>query len=123
MVRTGNVDFSCKMLTSIEIRRIKVSYNKKSAFSVGPPLRKISGSALESHIMAVGDTNVFPGFLTPVLTQLFFPKPLIFPHASAEVRGENTPDRKFASIVDRTGNHQVMSATRSPLSHLGGALL
>ena len=25
--------------------------------------------------MAVGDTNVFPGFLTPVLTQLFFPKP------------------------------------------------
>ena len=31
MVRTGNVDFS---------------YNKTSAFSVGPPLRKISGSAL-----------------------------------------------------------------------------
>ena len=26
--------------------------------------------------MAVGDTYVFPGFLTPVLTQLFFPKPL-----------------------------------------------
>ena len=25
--------------------------------------------------MAVGDTYVFPGFLTPVLTQLFFPKP------------------------------------------------
>ena len=25
--------------------------------------------------MAVGDTHVFPGFLTPVLTQLFFPKP------------------------------------------------
>ena len=25
--------------------------------------------------MAVGDANVFPGFLTPVLTQLFFPKP------------------------------------------------
>ena len=25
--------------------------------------------------MAVGDTGVFPGFLTPVLTQLFFPKP------------------------------------------------
>ena len=26
--------------------------------------------------MAVGDAQVFPGFFTPVLTQLFFPKPL-----------------------------------------------
>ena len=26
--------------------------------------------------MAVGDTYVFPGFLTPALTQLFLPKPL-----------------------------------------------
>ena len=25
--------------------------------------------------MAVGDAYVFPGFLTPALTQLFFPKP------------------------------------------------
>ena len=25
--------------------------------------------------MAVGDAHVFPGFLTPVLTPLFFPKP------------------------------------------------
>ena len=25
--------------------------------------------------MAVGDVHVFPGFLIPVLTQLFFPKP------------------------------------------------
>ena len=25
--------------------------------------------------MAVGDAHVFPGLLTPVLTQLFFPKP------------------------------------------------
>ena len=25
--------------------------------------------------MVVGDTYVFPGFLTPVLTQLFIPKP------------------------------------------------
>ena len=25
--------------------------------------------------MVVGDAYVFPGFLTPVLTQLFFPKP------------------------------------------------
>ena len=59
--------------------------------------------------MAVGDAYVFPGFLTPVLTQLFFPKPPTtfltcfcrgerrFSHASAEVRGENTPERKVAS--------------------------
>ena len=29
----------------------------------------------KGHIMAVDDARVFPGFLTPVLTQLFFPKP------------------------------------------------
>ena len=32
-------------------------------------------------------------------------------------------ERKFASIVDRTRNHRVMSQTRSPLSHPGGAIL
>ena len=72
--------------------------------------------------MAVGDTHVFPGFLTPVLTQLFFPKPpTTFSHVSAEVRGENTPERKVASTGDQTHNPQVMSPTRSPLSHPGGA--
>ena len=70
--------------------------------------------------MAVDDAYVFPGFLTPVLTQPFFPKPrLLFSHASAEVRGENTPERKVASTGDRTHNHQVMSRTSSPLSHPG----
>ena len=70
--------------------------------------------------MAVGDAYVFPGFLTPVLIQLFFPShQLLFSHASAEVRGENTPERKVASTGDRTHNHQVMSPTRSPLSHPG----
>ena len=65
---------------------------------------------------------VFPGFLTPVLTQLFFPKlPTTFLTSSAEVRGENTPEIKVASTGDRTHNHQVMSPTRSPLSHLDGA--
>ena len=57
---------------------------------------------------------VFPGFLIPVLT-------LLFSHASAEVRGENTPERKVTSTGDRTHNHKVMSPTRSPLSHQGGA--
>ena len=64
--------------------------------------------------MEVGDAYVFPGFLTPVLTQLFT-------HASAEVRGENMPERKVASTGDRTHN-QVMSPTRLPLSHAGGAI-
>ena len=75
------------------------------------------------NIMTVGDAYVFPGFLTPVLTQLFFPKPyrLLFSHASAKVRGENTPERKVASTGDRTRNHQVTSPKLSPLSHLGGA--
>ena len=39
----------------------------------------------------------------------------------AEVRGENTPERKVATTGDRTHNHQVMSPTRSPLSHPGVA--
>ena len=72
--------------------------------------------------MAVGDAHVFPGFLTPVLTQLFFPKPpTTFLKSSAEVRGEKTPERKLASTGDRTHNHQVKSPTRSPLNHPGGA--
>ena len=55
--------------------------------------------------MAVGDAYVFPGFLTPVLTQLFFPKPpttfLIF-----FCRGEK---RKYAgkkSRLNRGSNSQ-----------------
>ena len=72
--------------------------------------------------MAVGDAHVFPGFLTPVPTQRPFQSHrLLFSNASAEVRGENTPERKFASTGDRTHNHQIMSPTRSPLRHTGGA--
>ena len=65
---------------------------------------------------------MFPGFLTPVLTQLSFQSHrLLFSHASAEVRGKNMPKRKFASTEDQTHNHQVMSLTCLPLCHLGGA--
>ena len=72
--------------------------------------------------MAVGDTYVFPGFYTPALTQLSFQSHrLLFSHASAEMRGENMPERKLASNGDRTHNHQVMSPTCSPLSHPSGA--
>ena len=53
--------------------------------------------------MAVGDACMFPGFLISVLTQLFS-------HASAEVRGDNTPERKVAKTGDRTHNHQVIES-------------
>ena len=68
--------------------------------------------------MAVVDAHVFPGFLTPVLTELsILSHRLLFSHASAEVIGENTTERKLASTVPRTHNHHVISPTRSPLSH------
>ena len=66
----------------------------------------------------------FPGFLTSATTKLFFPKPpttFLTSHASSEVRRKNRPERKFASSGYRTHNHKVMSPTRSPLSHPGGA--
>ena len=72
--------------------------------------------------MAVSDTHVFPGFLILVLTQLsFLSHQLLFSHASVEVRGENTLEKKFASTRYRTHNHNVMSPTRSPLSYPGVA--
>ena len=58
--------------------------------------------------MAVGDVHVFPGFRTPLLAQLFFW------HVSAEARGKNMPERKFASTGKWTRNLQVMSLTCSP---------
>ena len=73
--------------------------------------------------MVVGDAYVFPGFLTPVLTQLFFLKPLTT-FLTCFCRGERRKyaGKKVASTGDRTHNHQVISPTCSPLSHLGGAL-
>ena len=71
--------------------------------------------------MSVGEAHGFPGFFTPVLTKISFQSHrLLFSHASAEVRGENTPERNFASTGSRTHNHQVMSPIRSPLSHPDG---
>ena len=50
--------------------------------------------------MAVGDADVFPGFLTPVLTQFSFQSQrLLFSHDSAKVRGENTPERKLVGCI------------------------
>ena len=74
--------------------------------------------------MAVIDAQVFPGFLTLVLTQISFKSHrLLFSRASAEVSGENMPVRNFISTGSQTLNHQVMSSTRSPLSHRGGTTI
>ena len=49
--------------------------------------------------MAVCDAHVFPGFLTPVLTQISFQShQLLSLHASAEVRGENAPERNSPQL-------------------------
>ena len=55
--------------------------------------------------MVVSDAYVFPGFLTPVLTQLFFPKPLTT-FLTCFCRGER---RKYAgekSRLNRGSNSQ-----------------
>ena len=38
------------------------------------------------------------------------------------MRGEDTRERKSASVWDQTHNHKVMSLTCSQLSHTGGAI-
>ena len=54
---------------------------------------------------------VFPGFLTPVLTQLSFQSyRLLFSNASAELRGKNTLERKFASTSHWTNRSWVRYA-------------
>ena len=71
--------------------------------------------------MAVGDAHVFPGFLTAVLTQISFQShQLLFSHASAEVRVENMPGKKFR--LNWVSNSQPPGhESNTPLSHPGGA--
>ena len=71
--------------------------------------------------MAVGDAHVFLAFSHQLQHNFLFlskNRRLLFSHISAEVRGENMPERKFASTGSQTHNHQVMSHD-SPLSHPG----
>ena len=49
--------------------------------------------------MAVGDAYLFPGFLTPVLTQVFFPKPPTT-FLTCFCRGERRKLGQFLSIED-----------------------
>ena len=60
----------------------------------------------QGHIMVAGDVYVFPGFLTPVLTQLSFQSHQQPVSHALEVRGKNVLQRKFA-LTYRTHNHQV----------------
>ena len=57
--------------------------------------------------MAVGDANVFPGFLTQVLTQLFLPKPLTT-FLTCFCRGERRKyARKKSTLTgDQTHNYE-----------------
>ena len=80
----------------------------------------------QGHIMAVGDAIVFPGFLTPVLTQLSFQ--LFFSHAIPTTvltcfsRGER---RKYAGkkgLLKRVSNsqppgHESDTLTTEPPGH------
>ena len=63
--------------------------------------------------MAVGDAYVFPGFLTPVLIQLFFPKPPTT-FLTCFCRGER---RKYAGEKSRLNTE---SCFRHPLFDLRG---
>ena len=61
--------------------------------------------------MAVGDAHVLPRFLTPVLKQSHRQ---LFSNASAEVRGENTPKRNFATSGSQTPGHESDTLTTEP---------
>ena len=65
--------------------------------------------------MAVGDAHVFPGFLIPVLTQFFFPKPpLFFSHTSAEMRGRNKVRLNRGSNSQPPGHESDTLTTEPP---------
>ena len=72
--------------------------------------------------MAVSDAYVFPGFLTPVLTQISFQSHGLFSHASADVRGEKTPERNFAWTRSQTSKILYMYCilSSSPPGWLNG---
>ena len=56
--------------------------------------------------MVVGDAYVFPGFLTPVLTQLFFPKPPTT-FLTCFCRGERRKYARKKSRLNQGSNSQA----------------
>ena len=73
--------------------------------------------------MAVGDAHVFPGFLTPILTQLFFPKrPTTF--LTCFCRGERRIYVGKKSPLNQGSNSQPPGhESDTALSHPGRAAL
>ena len=85
---SGLVFIAVCLVVMFLVRRRMIRYKKMNGWLVVLGFN----ATLTGHIMAVGDAHVFPGFLTPVLTQLFFPKPpTTFP--TCFCRGER---RKYA---------------------------
>ena len=65
-------------------------------------------------------TQMFPDFLTPVLTQLFCPKPpTTFPTCFCRGESYNTPERKFASTNNNNNNQGLIS---KPAGHEANTL-
>ena len=65
--------------------------------------------------------TVFPGFLTPALTQLFFAKPpTTFLTCFCKGERQKYARKKVCLNRDQTHNHMVMSLTRLLLSHPAG---
>ena len=73
--------------------------------------------------MEVSDAHVFPGFLTPIPTQLFFPKPLTT-SLTCFCRGERLKYARKKVRRNQGSNSQPPDheSDTAPLSHLGGVL-
>ena len=74
--------------------------------------------------MAVGDAHVFSGFLTPVQTQLFFPKPPTTFH-TCFYRGERQKYARKKVCLNRRSNsqppgHESDTLTTEPLTNRTG---
>ena len=69
--------------------------------------------------MSVGDAHVFPGFLTPVLTQLFFPKPPTTFFLTCFCRGERRRYSGKKVRLNQGSNSQPPGHESDTLSHAG----
>ena len=96
---------------------MKLLNSKKTRFPrfdkilVISPIAEVYGEGNERQlcfrrlIMAVGDAYVFPGFLTPVLTQIVFTKPLVT-FLTCFCRGERWKYAGKKSRFNRRSNSQ-----------------
>ena len=72
--------------------------------------------------MVVGDAHVFPGILTPALTQLSFQSHrLLFSHVFCRAERRKYAGKKVRLYRGSNSQPPALSPTHSPLSHPGGA--